>query len=156
MFNQTLDLASNNVYSLFITGKDTTAADYLLVNDQPTAHRDSTCGIRFINLSTGSNPVSVDIQGQSNGSEVSSLAYKSYTSFRSYATTSGISSYTFEYRDAVSGSLLATYKLTGVNNYTGTNTTVNTVRFKNMTIALIGQPGGAGANAQKTILINNY
>lgn len=155
MFNQSLTLNVNKVYSLFIIGKDTTAPDYLFVQDTLPYHADSSAGIRFANLSTGSNPISVDIKGQANGSEVASLSYKGITSFKGYPTPYTISSYVFEFRDAASGTLLASYTLSGVNNGTGTNTTANTVRFNNLTLALIGQPSG-GVIAQKVIQINNY
>lgn len=153
MFSSTLNFAAGGIYSLFITGADTSNPDYLLVQDMPPTHTDSTVGIRFVNLSTGSNPVSVDIQGQPNGSTVSSLAYKNITSFANFAaTTSSVSSYIFEFRDAVSGNLLASYTLSGVNTHS--TTAANTVLFNNLTIALIGQPAG-GQVAQRCILVNN-
>lgn len=153
MFNGVLNLSAGGLYSLFITGKDTTAPDYLLVRDTVPLHTDSTTGIRFVNLSTNSSPVSVDIRGQANGSEVSSLSYKAITGFKSYAATSAISRYTFEFRDMASGNLLASYTLTGVN--TIAPTIPNTVLFRNLTIALIGQPSG-GTVPQQCILINSF
>jgi len=42
----------------------------------PHASTDSVAGIRFVNLSPVTSPVSVDIKGLSNGSEVTSLPYK--------------------------------------------------------------------------------
>jgi hypothetical protein len=145
MFSGTLNFTAGGLYSLFITGADTSNPDYLLVQDTPPAQTDSTVGIRFVNLSTGSNPVSVDIQGQPNGSTVSSLAYKNITSFANFAATSSVSSYIFEFRDATSGNLLASYTLSGVNS----------VLFKNLTIALIGQPAG-GTVAQSCIRVNSF
>lgn len=150
-FHQQIPVAAGNIYSLYITGTDTTAVDYLLSHDQLPVHNDSTCGIRFINLSASSNPVSVNVKGQSNGSEVQNLAYKNITSFKNYAATYGISNYTFEFRDAASGTLLASYTLSGVNNNTNTNGSTNTVLFNNMTICLIGRPG-----TQSTMLVNNF
>lgn len=145
IFSSTLSVAPGGLYSLFITGADTSSPDYLFVRDTPPLHGDSTIGIRFINLSAGSNPVSVDIQGQPNGSTASSLAYKSTSSFSDFAATSPVSSYIFEFRDVTSGNLLASYTLNGVN----------TVLFKNLTIALIGQPPG-GTVAQTCMQENNF
>lgn len=157
LFKGTFNLQNANTYSLFLTGT-VNQPDTLFIHDQLPYYpaTDSVGGIRFINLSTGSNPVSVDIKGNANGSEVQSLAYKGVTGFKTYAATHTISSYVFEFRDQASGNLLASYTTSGVNNSTGTNTTTNTFRFKNHTLALIGQPGGTGAAAQKVILINNY
>ena len=152
MFNGTLSFTAGGLYSLFITGADTSNPDFLLIQDTPSMHTDSTVGIRFVNLSVGSNAVSVDVQGQPNGSTVPSLAYKSITSFTNFAATSSVSSYIFEFRDATSGNLLATYKLSGVN--TNSSTVANTVLFSNLTIALIGQPAG-GTVPQTCILVSS-
>jgi len=156
MFNSVLNLAAGGAYSLFITGRDTTASDYLFVQDDLPYHApsDSTAGIRFVNLSTGSNPISVNIQGQATGSEASNLAYKGITNFKNYAATYKISSYVFEFRDASSGALISSYTLSSVNG--GSTTSANNVRFKNLTLALIGQPGVTGTYAQKVVQINNY
>lgn len=155
MFNSVLNLSGNTAYSLFITGSDTTSPDFLFVQDNLPYHSssDSTVGIRFANLSANSAPVSLNIQGQPYGGEVSSLAYKGITGFKNYAATFGTGSYVFEFRDAGTGSLLTTYTLNGVN--TSSTTIVNNVRFKDLTIALIGQPSG-GTAPQRAILINNY
>jgi hypothetical protein len=153
MFSSTLNFTAGNMYSLFITGTDTSNPDYILLQDIPLVHIDSTVGIRFVNLSTGSNPVSIDIQGQANGSVVTSLAYKSITGFQNFAATSSVSRYVFEFRDAASGNLLASYILGGVNTHS--TTTANTVLFRNLTIALIGQPAG-GTVTQGCIRENNF
>ena len=157
LFKGTFELQNYNAYSFFLTG-NVNQPDTMLVHDQLPyyAPSDSVGGVRFVNLSTGSNPVSVDIKGQPNGSEVQSLSYKAITGFKAYPATSKVSSYIFEFRDTASGSLLTSYTFSGVNNSTGTNTTTNTFRFKNLTLALIGQPGGTGTAAQRILLINNY
>jgi hypothetical protein len=153
MFHGMLNFSTGDIYSLFITGKDTSSPDYLFVQDTIIQRTDSTAGIRFVNLSTSSNAVSIDIQGQANGRVVPSLAYKAITGFLSFPTTSAISSYTFEFRDAVSGDLLASYVLGGVN--TNSSNTANAVLFRNFTIALIGQPVG-GMVSQSCILVDGF
>jgi hypothetical protein len=153
MFNSELNFAAGHLYSLFITGVDTTSPDYLFVQDTITMQTDSTAGIRFVNLSASSNSVSVDIQGQPNGSVIPSLAYKGITGFLSFPATSMISSYVFEFRDMASGNLLASYTLSGVN--INSTTTANTVLFRNLTIALIGQPAG-GKVLQSCIRVNSF
>jgi len=157
LVNLNLNLATGGTYSLFLAGT-VSQPDTLLTRDNlpyyPAA--DSVGGVRFINLSVGAAPVSVDIKGNANGSEVASLPYKGATIFKTYSATHTVSSYIFELRDAGTGTLIASYTFSGVNNATGTNTATNTFRFKNHTLALIGQPGGTGAAAQKIILVNNY
>src|SRR5579859_2756543 len=77
LFRLTLDLPVGSVNSLFLSG---TAAspDTMFIADHPPYHpsSDSTMGIRFVNLSAGSAPVSINLQGQSNGSEAAGLGYK--------------------------------------------------------------------------------
>lgn len=161
VFNGVLDLPANTIHSLFVTGALATP-DTLFTLDNPPYHNtnDSTIGIRFVNLSAGSSPVSVDIKGLANGSEVASLDYKGITQFRNYnALTSSPASYIFEFRDANTGALISassSYSMSGITNASGTNTSNNNYRFRNFTIALIGTPGGTGTVIQKAILINSY
>jgi hypothetical protein len=147
-------LQSGRIYSLYLTGT-VAQPDTVFMQEQLAAHSmaDSVAGVRFVNLSPGSNPVSVDIKGQANGSEVVSLAYKARTVFKTYKADHAVTSYIFEFRDASSGTLLTTYTLNGVNNASSASlTTTNTLRFRNMTIALIG----GRTTAQSVLLIPNY
>lgn len=144
------NLTVNTVHSFFISG-NVLSPDTLLVEDilnSPAGHpgpSDSTTEIRFVNLSAGSSPISINIQGNANGSEVNSLQYRSITEFKSYDATSSIANYTFEFRDQGTGNLLATYFLDGVN------AAFNTVLFKNLTIVFAGDSG-----SQTTFLVNNW
>jgi len=133
----------STVYSLFIAGA--VGEDILLSPDNIPFHADSTLGVRFINLSKNSSPVSINIQGQANGSEESSLAYKSLSEFKSYSATSAVSDYSFEFRDAASGSLITTYTVSGVNALP------NYALFKNLTIVFYGPLG-----SQSTFGVNNF
>ncbi|HVU94347.1 MAG TPA: DUF4397 domain-containing protein [Puia sp.] len=145
LYSLDLELPVNTIHSLFLTGT-TSHPDTLFTIDTPPFHApaDSSMGVRFVNLSPGSAPVSVDILGQANGSEVGSLSYKSLSAFRNYAATAAVSAYTFEFRDAASGTLLASYVLPPSP-------------YRNYTIAFEGLPGpGAGATPQGSYLINNY
>ncbi|MCR8556962.1 DUF4397 domain-containing protein [Mucilaginibacter sp. BJC16-A38] len=152
VFKQIVPLPKNTIGSLYITGT-LAAPESFQSTDHPPYHApaDSTVGIRFVNLSPGSSPVSVNIQGAANGSEVTTLAYKNITAFKNYAATYNISSYTFEFRDVATGTLLTTYTLSGVNNGDNGDQNQNNVRWKNITIALSGLPGSQG-----TFQINNY
>lgn len=146
-----LNLQNRNVYSLYLAGT-VSQPDTVFIHEQLPVYAaaDSVAGIRFINLSQNGGPVSVDIQGQPNGSEAASLAYKGRTGFKSYTANFTVASYTFEYRDVATGNLLATYMLSGVNK--NDPLIPNTVRFHNMTIALIG----GGTAPLSTVLISNY
>jgi len=152
-----MSLPNYSIHSLFLSGT-LSAPDTLLVTDILPVHglsvhdvSDSTAGIRFVNLSPGSAPISINLQGSPNGSEVSDLTYKRITDFINYSTTSDVSSYIFEFRDAGTGNLLSTYTIDGVNNGTNGNTSKNNVRFRNLTIVFYGLPG-----TESTFLVNNY
>jgi hypothetical protein len=111
-YNQSTTTTNGSYYSLFLSGTDPQHVDNVLIKESYQNYTDSIAGVRFINLSTGSNPISVDIQGKANGSEVQSLAYKAYTTFQKYpASPTTPTQYNFEFRDAQTGTLLATYTL---------------------------------------------
>jgi hypothetical protein len=145
--NSTLNLQGSKIYSLFLSGQlgAQGSVDTLLTLDNPLYHpaTDSSSGIRFVNLSPGSSPVSVNIQGNTNGSEVSTLSYRNITDFKNYPATMNITSYTFEIRDVASGNLLITY-------------TYNLAPFQNITIALIGSED-PNVNVPVSVLrVNDY
>ncbi|MGN6177607.1 MAG: hypothetical protein ACTHNW_00385 [Mucilaginibacter sp.] len=152
VYNHTLNIPAYAIQTLFLAGTLSNVDSFVTTDKVPTlAAADSLCAIRFVNLSPGSNPVSVDIQGKANGSEVSSLAYKSITDFKTYPAKWNISDYNFEIRDASSGVVLATYDLSGVNYGDDGDQNQNSVRNHSFTIAFYGLPGSQGA-----FLINNY
>jgi hypothetical protein len=112
----TLNLQISRIYSFFLTGTDTLHVDTLLTQDQIPYFPytgDSLTGIRFVNLVTGSNPITIDIQGNPNTTMVGSLPYKGITAFTNLSanTNAQNNGYLFEFRDAISDSVLATYSL---------------------------------------------
>lgn len=154
----TLHLPVGSINTLFVTGT-LSQPDTLLSVDQPPyrAVTDSTAGIRFVNLSPGSAPISINLQGQPAGSEVKLLSYKGITGFKSYAARYTDSVYTFEFHDAATGQLLCTFTATGINNSSSDpNNPANTWRFRNRTLALTGLPGNGSGSPQNILLINNY
>jgi hypothetical protein len=159
IFDLKLNLAVDSIYSLFLTGT-LSSPDTLFIRETIPYHApsDSAAWIRFINLSPGSAPISVNIQGQAYGSQVSSLSYKGVTGFISYPATAGNSSYTFEFRDAVSGTFLASYQANGIDGSVSGPGYIpgNGWIYKNNTLALLGVPNGANDSAQMVLLVNNY
>lgn len=132
------NLGRNTIHTIFLTGT-TQDPDYLLTTDQLPYHlpADSVLGLRFINMAKGSAPVSVNLAGHVNGSEEAELPYKGISVFKSYKATSTINSYTFEFRDKVSGTLLGSCVVDGINN-DGSVSSPNIRRNRNFTIALLG------------------
>jgi hypothetical protein len=138
-YNQTQSITNGMAYSLFLAGPSPSSIDAVLITEKYTPqYADSVCGVRFINLSPGSNPISVDIQGQPLGSEANTLAYKAYSDFKQYPAKAINTSYLFEFRDSATGNLLTTYRL-------------STPFFHNVTLALRGSPSSPGI-----ILDNDY
>jgi hypothetical protein len=139
LFNLTLNLPAGSTHTLFLTGT-VTSPDTLFTTDTLPYYpaSDSSLGVRFVNLSQGSAPISVNVKGLANGSEVGSLSYKSITGFKKYPATSNVSSYVFEIRDVASGNLIISYTLDKINLAYN-----NARRFKNFTVALVGTPGDA-------------
>ena len=145
IFSGTFNFQIGGIYSLYLTGTDTLHVDTLFSKDIipyfPTTG-DSLTGVRFVNLVTGSNPVSVDIAGSPNNTPVlSGLPYKTFSPFQGFSANANAinNGYTFEFRDATSDSLLSTYSL-------------NILPFKSQTLALYG----TNANGLSVMEVNNY
>jgi hypothetical protein len=139
--NTSLAAVSGGIYSLYLTGTDQQAA--LLLKDTIPSYTDSSTGFRFINLSPGSSPLSINIQGNYAGTIAGSLAYKAITSFGTYSANSDVlnnGGYTFEIRNAADSTLLTTVQVTPPV-------------FKNQTIAIEGLVSDGSINA---VVVNNY
>jgi hypothetical protein len=146
LYDLALDLTPGTIYTLFLTGT-LSSPDTIFTIDTPPFHPlvDSTLGIRFVNLSAGGTPVSVNIAGRANGSEVSGLSYKAITGFTKYSATAAVSKYTFEFRNAATGVLISNFDVVDINLLL-----YNKRRYRNFTLALIGLPGD-----QKVIMIES-
>jgi len=165
MFNSTLNFIAGGIYSLFITGVDTTSPDFLFVRDVLPVIKDSSVGIRFVNLSTGSNPISINLEGSQNGSEVTNLPYKNITSFKQYTNNSTTIDYLFVVRDATTGDSLTQFDFLACgssnngNGLTDPSSSYNNgtlLTFKNVTIAIYGSESITSGNPLSTMLIDNY
>jgi hypothetical protein len=164
MFNGVLNFKAGGLYSLFITGQDTTNPDFLFVQDTLLVITDSAVGIRFVNLSTGSNPISINLEGNAVGSEVANLPYKSITGFKQYINNSATTDYLFVVRDAATGDSLTKFEFlaSGSSNHgygltdpsNANNGTLLT--FKHITIAVYGSESSASGNPLTTLLTDNY
>ena len=164
MFNGVLNFKAGSLYSLFITGADTTTPDFLFVQDMLLVITDSSVGIRFVNLSAGSNPISINLEGNSNGSEVSNLAYKGISGFKKYVNNSTTGDYLFVVRDATTGDSLTQFDFLAngsSNNGYGLTDPSNSpnnghlLTFNNITIAIYGQQNNPNAPLT-TMLVDNY
>lgn len=153
LYNLTLSFAPGDIRTLFLTGT-VADPDTLFVRDEPLIHAttDSTLGIRFVNLSPGSEPVSVHISGQSSPI-AASLPYKGITPFTALPAKKNTSDYLIEFRDETTHNLLGSFTLANVGSVTLPN---NLWRYRNFTLALKGLPGATGAAAQGVFKIDHY
>jgi hypothetical protein len=155
VYNLSLEVPVNTIHTLFLMGTPQ-EPEQLYTTDQLPYHApaDSVIGIRFVNISRGTAPVSVNLVGQANGSEVQSLSYKGATSFKNYPAGLAISSYKFEFRDQASGTLLDSYTLDGINvpGFNGSSPT--TLRNKNFTLVLLGAPNIYSWPLSRVMIVN--
>lgn len=156
LFDLKFNIPVGSINSLYLVGTNDNP-DTLFVKENLPYYQpsDRIAGIRFINLSAGSTPITVNIQGRSTGSEVSSLAYKAMTVFKPYPATPDVANYVFEFRNGVTGALITTYTARSVGAE-GLDYAPNYWLYRNNTLALIGSPGGTGTAVQRVIVIRNF
>lgn len=154
VYDLNIPVALNSIQTLFLAG-NLQQPDTFLVIDVPLsfAIEDSSMSFRFVNLSPGSTPVSVNLQGEASGSEVASLSYKNITAFRKYRADASVSEYIFEFRDAATEELLATLPVYGINE-PGNENSPNLWRRRNFTIVFDGNPGTAQQWPQTAFIVN--
>jgi hypothetical protein len=139
-FHRAVNITDKGNYSLFLAGLSATQADTIFITETFTNPTDSSCGVRFINLSPDSGPLSINITGGDPGGETPSLAYKAYTNFKLHSARIAdvIAGIGFEIHDAATGNLLTTYTLIPST-------------FHNITLAIAGYQAGPSI-----IQINNF
>ena len=155
IFNLNLHLEKGSINSLFLMGT-VAKPDYLFLSSVPPYHavRDSTFGIRFVNLSYQSKPVNVYLIANGEQKEIDGLAYKGITPYKNYTARAADNSYVFEFRDQETQNVIASYVLKDLSQ---ANEKENLWRYRNFTLALIGLPDTAvPEQKQKIFLINNY
>jgi hypothetical protein len=154
LFDLQLNLPIGSMNTLFLTGTVDAPDIFFTRNIIPFfPETDSSLAIRFVNLSPGNDPVSINVKGLANGSEVSSIRYKNITDFKNYAATKDISEYVFEFRDAISGDSITSYTIPGINQ-PGTESP-NIRRYRSFTLALTGEAGGVGDRARAGFLVSH-
>lgn len=103
-----LNMQPGKIYSFYFAGQKG-HIDTLFQQDQIPVYTDSTVGVRFINLSPDSKPVSINRSGSAN-KEVTNLGYKQISTFKNYSGTANVGgAYEFEIRDQQTDNVLATF-----------------------------------------------
>lgn len=142
-----LYLPQGSIHTLFLSG-DTVSVDTLLTTDiiPYYSNSDSVAGVRFVNLSKGSLPMTVDLQGNPPTQfEFSNLGYRQISNFKQYNASSNApqAGYTFEIRDQESGTLLTTISW-------------SYLVFMNTTIVVDGSENPATLTPIQAFQVNNF
>jgi hypothetical protein len=152
VYNGSMTIAAGSLHTLFIAGSPA-VPDTLFTTDQVPTIKDTSFGIRFVNLLSGNIPVSVDIQG---GNTLSgNLVYKGITPFQLLSAASvgsGYPTYTFEFRNASTSAVVATRTIVPINPAA----VLTSIYTKSVTVVLKGNADSTGTNGPATILVNNY
>ena len=143
LYSNTLNFLNGEIYTLYLAGTATATDTIQRKESSIPSYKDSSCGVRFINLSYNSTPVKVTLSTTPTVNEVASLAYKEQSDFIKYDASLSNNTRIFQVRDASTNVILASYTLT-------------VPRFVSCTLAWIGQTGATGTNAPKVQRINNY
>lgn len=150
-----IELPAFSIHSLFLTGTRE-HPDTLFTRDILPFHAtaDSAMGLRFVNLCPGDQSISINLQGEANGTQLQELAYKKITGFKNYEVTRSKEEYVFEFRDASSGELISTYTIDLRDQQSGPGWR-NHMRNQNFTLAIFGEPGNTGVHHPAVQLIRN-
>lgn len=152
LYNFTFNMPKGAIKTIWLCGT-VNAPDSFFVNELPPSYalQDTVTGIRFLNLIPGGTKVSVNIAGNSTGSEVADLSYKQLSGYIKYKViTNPSNNILFEFRDAGTGTLLATYNATVINSVPA-----NSWLHNNFTFAIAGKPGETGTNAPKIMKVQH-
>lgn len=80
-YKNTLNFKAGGIYSLYIMGQN--QAETMLLEDHIPSYQDSTSGVRFINLSSDSKPITINLQGNlTSQTEFTGLEYKQISDFK--------------------------------------------------------------------------
>ena len=151
-----LDVKPADMYTLFLSG-DKVQTDTVLIKEQfpGYAANDSSFSVRFLNLSRGTNPITAEIDGEARPG-ATGIAYKARTGWASLSARSTVDNYQIQFRDQVTGNILATATMENIN-MPGDAILPNPWRRNNYTIALIGDPAAAsGTYVLKVLLIRHF
>lgn len=143
--------------TLFLCGNTDVGYDgVFLPNESSVNYTDSVVGIRFINLSPNSEPISITLSTTPSVNEATGLAYKQKTAFKTYPSHNNAGDMIFQLRDA-GGVLLASYTLPVIPTSPYTTVGVRHARFKNITLAVKGLQGTtSGTNAFGIFPVPHY
>ncbi len=146
VFDKQFDVTNGRSYTLYLLGEKT-RPDHLFVENKFSPYKigDSLTYLQVVNISND-QPISVNIQGEANGSLIKNLPYKQVSPILAIDAGHDRATYVFEFRDAANGDLLSTEEVTDIN---GANTNANHFLYKNWAMIFSGKRGASDNNALK-------
>lgn len=146
VYDSTMELAPWSIHSLFVGGT-VSAPTYVFTTDTIPNTDDSVIAIRFANLYSGVGAVDVVLNDGTGTVVQAGMVYPAVGSFMLFHVGTGYpSSYPFQFKDAATGTLIASYTLGTLTAYL----------HKDLAVVLKGMTGGTGANAKGTFLVKYY
>ncbi|MBO9565866.1 MAG: DUF4397 domain-containing protein, partial [Niastella sp.] len=158
-FDGELQTEQYKLYSFFVFGLSPNFDTLLVQDNLPNPYRDSVLGIRLINLSPNSNPLSLTIASDTKVNIFSGIVYKRLTDFVTIPLPGNVTTnaVTFQVRDAITNNVLTTYTLPLTPNSTYLNIGINKSRFMNLTLVVRGLQGTtSGSSAIGLFPVANY
>jgi hypothetical protein len=134
---------NGDVYSLFLAGNVATKVDTVLLRESIPTYTDSSYAVRFINLVFNSQPITITLSTSPSVAQFTGIIYKQASAFKTYTAKLSVATDTFQVRDAVTNSILASYPIVKP-------------RFFSCTLAWKGMVGGTGTNTPSLLRVNNY
>jgi hypothetical protein len=145
LFKGSFNFTPLAIYSLYITDQDT----ILRAEPNIPIYKDSAIGVRFINLSANSPAVNITA---SDILAFSGLTYKQQSEFKKFplGPNDGLS---FDIRDAGTNEVITSFTLQAYAYYPYNAASVQTSRFKSITLAISGT---YGTDSYNVFAITNY
>ena len=154
LLQETVRFGEGEIHSLFLAGTGENI-ESVLIEDLPKTFTDSIMGIRFINLSPDSGPISVNVEGETN-TIGSSLDYRVASDFNELPATREAGEYTFEFRDS-NGELLTSTTFDPLPLPRSSRDRPLQRVFKNMTFVLVGlRDDGDGVSTLSVKMVDNF
>lgn len=151
LYNLSLSLPVGSITTLILTGSRAKPDSFLIHDDLPYyPPGDSVMGIRLIHAA-GIAPVKVVLKGDPQ-KELAQLSFKKQTSFFKVPVLAGIDNYVFEFRDAITNTLIASYTANGIGQFDTDN---NPWLRRNISLVLTGNTEATGAQAPAVVDIRH-
>jgi hypothetical protein len=157
LFNSLKTFKAGSLNTLFVFGQAPNVETIYNEGESYPTHKDQVIGIRFINLSPNSPALNVTLSTSISINEAAGLAYKQQTSFKMYRAEVLNVPIVFQFREAITNSIIGTYSLPIAPVSAYNTVSIGNARHKNLTLVIKGLVGTTtGANAFGVFPVSHY